>query len=374
MDSEFYAPSEKRSGIDHGVTLYSRLVEAFLTRLQRFSQETLTLLTLGMALAIGFADYVADPNISFATIYLIPIAIAAWLLNGWFAFALSVISVALWVAGDIAADAYSNMVVPLWNGFLRVIFYMVVVGLLTELRKSHANLESRAREKALALTAEIAARENLESELLRIIEREQRRFGQDIHDSLCQHLTATALAGQALTERLDHRDNPEAQRAARVVELVELGIELARDLAKGLNPIEMRAYGLMQGLEQFAVATSQLFGVVCRFECSYPVPFADGDTATHVYRIAQEAVSNAIKHGKARNIVIRLETSENEKILNVIDDGTGFRLPRGNTSGMGLRIMNYRARVTGGHLEVIQEPGSGTRIVCHVPDIRFSHA
>jgi len=368
-----HAPVQQTYSEREGRSFYARGVERFIEVMHRLSPEMLSLLTLSMVVGIGIADFVASSNISFSVIYLIPIVIAAWLLSGWFAFALCVISVVLWISGDINAHLYNSAVVPLWNGVLRLSFYMVVVTLLIELRKSHSSLENRAEEKARALTSEIAARENLESELLRISEREQRRFGQDIHDSLCQHLTATALAGQVLSERLAGRDDAESGRAARVVELVEQGIDLSRELAKGLNPIEMQAHGLMEGLEQFADATTQLFPVACRFECDYPVPFNDGDTAIHVYRIAQEAVSNAIKHGKAKNIVIRLEASDRGKTLKVIDDGTGFRLPHGSATGMGLRIMSYRARVVGGHFTIAPEPGAGTRITCFVPDIRLTH-
>lgn len=353
---------------------FSRLLDTIAMQLRRLSPEALAALLLSMVLAIGAADYFASTDISFSAIYLFPIAAAAWLLNVRFAFALSLISVVFWITGDVAAHVYDSTLVPLWNGVLRLTFYMVVVFLLSRLRDSQENLEVRANDRAIALTYEIANRKNLENELLRISEREQRRFGQDIHDSLCQHLTATALAGQVLSERLESGTHPEAPRAARVVELVEQGIELSRDLAKGLNPIEMRAYGLMEGLEQFAASTSKLFAVACRFECDDPVPFNDADTATNVYRIAQEAVSNAIKHGKAKTIVIRLETSDRGKILKVIDDGAGFRPLRDEGKGMGLRIMDYRARLASGRLEIAAEEGLGTRITCFVPDARPSHA
>jgi signal transduction histidine kinase len=372
MDMDF--DTELPGTGEEGRSGYSRLVETIAARLRSLSPEALAALTLSMVLAIGAADYFASTDVSFSVIYLFPIAIAAWLLSVRFAFALSLISVVLWIAGDISGHAYVSTFIPLWNAILRLIFYMVVVSLLSELRDSQENLEVRANDRAVALTYEVANRKNLENELLRISEREQRRFGQDIHDSLCQHLTATALAGQVLSERLESGKNPEATRAARVVELVEQGIELSRDLAKGLNPIEMRAYGLMEGLEQFAASTSKLFPVACRFECDDPVPFNDADTATHLYRIAQEAVSNAIKHGKAKTIVIRLETSDRGKVLKVIDDGAGFHLPRDDAKGMGLRIMGYRARLVNGHLDIAAEEGSGTCITCFVPDTRLSHA
>lgn len=371
MDMDFDSSLPEAAAEDDR-SRYSRLLDAIAANLRKLSPEALAALTLSMVLAIGAADFFANTDISFSVIYLFPIAVAAWLLNARFAFALALISVVFWIAGDIAAHVYDSPFVPLWNGVLRLTFYMVVVSLLLQLRDSQENLEVRANDRAIALTYEIANRKNLENELLRISEREQRRFGQDIHDSLCQHLTATALAGQVLSERLESGKNPESTRAARVVELVEQGIELSRDLAKGLNPIEMSAYGLMEGLEQFAAGTSKLFPVACRFECDDPVPFNDADTATNVYRIAQEAVSNAIKHGKAKTIVIRLETSDQGKILKVIDDGVGFR-PSRDGNGMGLRIMDYRARLVGGHLDIAAEENAGTRITCSVPDTRLSH-
>src|SRR5271165_1988590 len=112
----------------------------------------------------------------------------------------------------------------------------------------------------------MAERERLERELLEISEREQRRIGHDLHDSLCQHLTGAALAGQVLEEKLAARRLPEAGDASKVVELVEEGISLSRKLAKGLHPIEMEAEGLMQALEELVATSTELFKVSCRFE------------------------------------------------------------------------------------------------------------
>ena len=350
-----------------------RMIEQIAARLNRLPKRSLAALATLLVLATGAVDYVSNADVSFSVIYVIPIAIAAWTVGEGVAFVLCGLSVVLWVGGDIAAGYhYESALIPLWNGIIRLSFYLMVVKLLGALRKSREHLEMRADQKAKALMAEIAAREVLEGELLRISEREQRRFGQDIHDSLCQHLTATALAGQVLTERLTARGEPEAGRAARLVELIEDSIILSRSLAKGLNPIEMGAQGLMEALEEFATSTSELFMISCRFECEYPVLFNDTDTATHLYRIAQEAVSNAIKHGKAKNVLIQLDIAEKGKLLSVTDDGTGCVLFNGESKGMGLRIMSYRARIVGGSLEISKGEHVGVRILCLVPDVKVS--
>jgi signal transduction histidine kinase len=185
-----------------------------------------------------------------------------------------------------------------------------------------------------------------------------------LHDSLCQHLTGAALAGQVLEEKLTTRGLPEAADANKVVELVEEGIALSRGLAKGLHPIEMGAEGLMQALEELATTSSELFKVACRFECDSPVLIHAAAISGHLYRIAQEAVSNAIKHGKARNVIIQLEALENGIALTVKDDGVGLpdMLPR--NAGMGLRIMAHRASMISAAFRARRDPLAGTVVSC----------
>jgi len=207
----------------------------------------------------------------------------------------------------------------------------------------------------------------LEHELLHISEREQRRVGHDIRDSLCQHLTGTALAGQVLAENLKARGSPQARDANRVVELIEEGITLSRNLAKGLNTVRSSPDGLMEALEDFAASTSDLFKISCQFECPLPVLIGEAETSEHLYRIAQEAVGNAIKHGHAKNILIRLETSGSGKVLKVIDDGSGLPSAPLNGKGMGLRIMSYRAELIGARFNIRRRETSGTVVTCLLP-------
>jgi len=179
-------------------------------------------------------------------------------------------------------------------------------------------------------------------------------------------LTGTALAGQVLAESLES-DSKEASDAFRVVELIEEAIFLARNLARGLNGVELSNNGLTAALSDFASSTSDLFNVSCRLECPQPFSIDDSHTAVHLYRIAQEAVGNAIKHGDAKNVIVQLEDSQSGKLLRVMDDGVGLPPMRINGRGMGLRIMSYRSELIGAKLDVRSQSTRGTVVTCLLP-------
>ena len=155
--------------------------------------------------------------------------------------------------------------IPAWNALILLAFFLVVVGILSTLRKLQSRLEERVRERTVALRAEMAERERLEREILEISERERQRIGQDLHDVLCQHLTATALAGEVLAEKLEAHAVPEATDAKRVVDLVEDGITLARNLAHGLTPVSLPSGGLREALQELAAGVSKQSRIECRF-------------------------------------------------------------------------------------------------------------
>ncbi len=220
-------------------------------------------------------------------------------------------------------------------------------------------LEQRVRDRTAVLTSELSERKRLEKEILVISEREQRRIGHDIHDSLCQHLTGTALAEQFLAEKLSARGAPELEDADRVVGLIEEAIHMARGLAAGLSPIEAEGEGLLTGLTDLAAHFSSQFKVACRFAYEEPVLIQDSTVTTHLYRIAQEAVHNAIRHGKARNIRVHLGKAGSLVTLTVQDDGRGLPANEALPQGMGLRNMKYRASMIGGSLTLESgEPGA----------------
>jgi signal transduction histidine kinase len=160
---------------------------------------------------------------------------------------------------------------------------------------------------------------------------------------------------------------PEAGDAAKIVSLVNEAIYKTRELARGLLPVVSDAQGLMSALQQWAGEVEDLFGISCRFQCFTPVLIHDDTVATHLYYVAREAVNNAIKHGHARQIVIRLTADEHQGALTIQDDGCGIGSIILGNKGMGLHLMNYRARVVGGSLEVQRLPTGGTIVTCLFP-------
>jgi len=214
---------------------------------------------------------------------------------------------------------------------------------------------------------DISDRKRLERTVLEISEREQRRIGQDLHDGLGQHLTGIAFMTKVQEKKLVERQVPEASDAAKIVQLVNDAILKTRELSRGLLPVVSEAHGLMSALRLHASEVEDLFGITCRFECENTVLVHDAPMATHLYRIAQEAVNNAIKHAHANNIVIRLFGGEREGTLMIKDDGIGIERPLTPRTGVGLQIMNYRTGVIGGNLEIRKELPRGTSVTCRFP-------
>jgi len=219
----------------------------------------------------------------------------------------------------------------------------------------------------IATGIDITEREQLERALLNISAREQRRIGQDLHDGLGQHLTAVAFMAKVHEEKLANTNATDASDAAKIVRLVNEAIHKTRELARGLLPVMSDAQGLMSALQLWAGEVEDVFGVSCKFECAEPVLIQDNAVGTHLYHIAQEAVNNAMKHGKARNVTLRLAAGNGYGELMVIDDGIGIEEDRQNSQGMGMTIMSYRSSMIGGRLEVKRNGARGTTVSCQFP-------
>src|SRR5580658_7511238 len=195
---------------------------------------------------VGVFDFLSGFELNFFAFYLIPVIMAVWFVGRPFGIFISALCVAVSIVGDVVAGArYSSSLVPVWNITISLAFYLVVVWILAKLRALHNELEERVRQRTEALNKEMQGRMLLEEEILSISEREQQRIGHDLHDSLCQHLTGVALAGQVLGEKLAARSLPEVADANHLVGLVEQGITIARNLARGLFPVEIEAEGLI---------------------------------------------------------------------------------------------------------------------------------
>lgn len=222
----------------------------------------------------------------------------------------------------------------------------------------------------IATGIDITEQKRLEQAVLEVSNSEQRRIGQDLHDGLGQHLTGIAFMSKVLEQKLADQSLPEAADAAKIVKLVNDGIHKTRVLARGLLPgVSSEPLGLMSALQHWASEVEDLFQVSCRFECEEPVLISNDAAVNHLYRIVQEAVHNAIRHGKAKNIGIGLIALGGRGTLTIQDDGSGIREPKQDTQrpGMGLSIMRYRAGMIGGLLEITRSEPGGTLVTCEFP-------
>ena len=218
----------------------------------------------------------------------------------------------------------------------------------------------------LGTGGDITDRKRLEAEILRISELEQQRIGHDLHDGICQQLAGIELMGQVLEQNLAKKSKADAAQASRIAEHVRETMAQTRMLVRGLSPVALESEGLMAALQELAARSERLFKIPCRFHCRAPVLIPDNATATHLYRIAQEAVNNAIKHSRGKSIEIRLAGNPEGVTLEVGDDGVGLTVDPSKPKGMGLRIMQYRSGMIGGTLIFRREPERGTTVRCSI--------
>jgi PAS domain S-box-containing protein len=214
------------------------------------------------------------------------------------------------------------------------------------------------------IAEDVTERTELEKRLLEVTDREQARIGQDIHDGLCQQLVGAAFNVELLREDLSAKGQPESERTRKIAALLSNAIIQARNLARGLYPIKLEAEGLCPALQELAVNATTEFAIACAVECAQPVAVPDVAVTMHLYRIAQEAVNNALKHARATRIVIRLAVEGGKVRLSVSDDGVGMAVETPDHHGMGLHIMKYRAAMIGGTLTIKPGDSGGTIISC----------
>lgn len=213
---------------------------------------------------------------------------------------------------------------------------------------------------------DITDRKELEREILEISEREQDRIGHDLHDGLCQQLAGIEFRLLALKQRLQGKSGVqrEAEEANELTRLVRQAIDQTRTLARGLSPVKVDTDGLMSALRELIDTTERTFKIPCLLRCPAPVPVHDNAVATHLFRIAQEAIHNAIRHGRAKLITVNFFTQNDRIVLGVTDNGIGFPKTPGKHHGMGLRVMRYRAGMIGGSLVIQRKPEGGTSVLC----------
>jgi PAS domain S-box-containing protein len=219
----------------------------------------------------------------------------------------------------------------------------------------------------LGVATNVTERFRLQRQILEISDREQARIGQDIHDGLCQQLVSIAFDANSLEKILSSQQHPEAGIARRIASLLDEAITESRRVSRGLYPVRLETEGLVPALKDLAQTTSERFKVHCLCNAVAPGPACDDATAIHLYRIAQEAVNNALKHSGALHVSIQLTESNRQIELSVEDDGRGIRPAPERHAGMGLHTMDYRARSMGGNLRVFRRDRCGTVVSCQVP-------
>jgi signal transduction histidine kinase len=328
----------------------------------KFSRKSLGIACLILSGLIGYGDYLTGYESSFLLFYFLPISLGAWFGNFAFGVTIVIVCVIAWVLSDLASGIPA---LGFWNIGTAFASYVLFAAVLSKLGTLVRELDRRVDERTAALEREMAEHRRLDQEIARVADRERRRLGHDLHDSLGQHLTGTALAAQVLKEKLAARSAPETGDAEKVVRCVEEGIDLTRNLARGFFSPELDAEGLVIALQHLAETVRERFGINCVLNGDETIRVHDSTVANQLYQIAQEAVTNSVKHAAARRIDIRLAMDGPELCLSIIDDGVGFP-DKPRLEGLGLRLMRHSAALSGATFDVRRNGDNGTIATCRI--------
>src|SRR5215831_11282643 len=324
-------------------------------------RPALVIVCFSLVGVVGSFDYLTGYERPMLLFYLLPISLAVWFGSFLIGLIIVVASVAAWLVSDLAAGIPA---LRYWNAGMAFTAFALFAGVLAKLRTLVNELDRRVQERTAALQREVIERQRLDQEIAQVADRERRRLGQDLHDTLGQHLTGTALAAEVLKDKLVTKSLPEATEAEKLVRYVEEGIDVTRNLARGFFSPELEADGLSVALEGLAENISERFAVNCNFHAEDSIPVRDSAVATQLYRIAHEAATNAAKHAAAENIDIRVTVNGSELALAITDDGVGIPAKLSDSKGLGLRLMRHGATLIGATLSVQRNGGSGTVATC----------
>jgi signal transduction histidine kinase len=217
--------------------------------------------------------------------------------------------------------------------------------------------------RAVVAHEDISQRVRLEREIVAVSAREQQRFGQELHDGLSQQLTGLKFKASLLEYQLQSKGLPEAKDAKAISELLNGATDEASKLARSVQPVEVDSRGLMMALKELAAKIEHAHDVTCTCEFRRPVFIHDNNVATNVYRIAEEAVRNALKHSGAKHLWIELNETKDGVTLTVRDNGKGLPAKLSEEHGLGVHMMRYRARMIGGSVELRRNLNGGTTVI-----------
>jgi signal transduction histidine kinase len=328
----------------------------------KISHRSLTIACLILAGLIGYVDYLTGYERSLLLFYFLPISLAAWFANFAFGIMIVAVCVTIWALADLASGIPA---LGFWNIGMAFASYVLFAGVVSKLGTLVRELDRRVDERTAAYERELVERRRLDQEIAKVTERERRRLGHDLHDKLGQHLTGTALAAQVLKEKLAARCDPETSDAEKLVRCLEEGIDFTRNLARGFFSPELEAEGLVVALQNLAETVTGQFGINCVLNGDKFIPIRDSIVANQLYQIAQEAVTNSVKHAAANHIQIGLATDGRDVCLSIVDDGVGFP-DKPRSEGLGLYLMRYGAAVSGGTFDIRRNGEKGTIATCRV--------
>lgn len=326
------------------------------------NQPLWVVLFAGLATAgvIGWLDWVTGWELSMFIVYALPIGMTVWWSNARAGFFMAVLSGIIWWFANKESNSYATELGYTWAMLNRECYFCVVAFAVAVVRKRQDDDAARIRM--------LEERRQLEKDIVRVSEHEQQRIGHDLHDGLCQHLAAIGCAARVLTEDLQERNVPEAREASMIEDSIQQAVLEARSLARGISPVHVDRSGLAAALSELARMTGGLTGASIEVQEGPDAHLENPEASMHLYRIAQEAVANAIRHARASRVVISLERAGDRLFLMIEDNGSGLSLSKSaDSGGMGLRTMRYRAQSLGATLEFENTPGGGTRVVCRLP-------
>jgi len=331
-----------------------------LSRLLRSQPQWLLLVELSLLLGvIGWLDYRTGWELSFFVFYAVPIFMAVWFVGRTTALVFAVAGALMWWFANFGEHPYQTP----WGYWLATVsrfVYFLSVAIGGAALKAHRDADS-------ARIAALERMRHLEQQILWASEREQQRIGRDLHDGLCQYLAALGFSAQTLADRLSKASQPHAVEAREIALLLRNAVTQARSLARGIHPVQADPAGLSIALDELAATTRQLTSLNVSFEESGDTRLDDANTATQLFRIAQEALSNAMKHSEASHITFSLERRDGVLELRVTDNGNGFVRTTPDGRGLGMDTMTFRARSVGAELRIESEPGKGTSVLCYLP-------
>ncbi len=310
-------------------------------------------------LGIGWMDYITGFEVTWFVFYGVPIFLTVWWAGNRAGLFIAVLSGVVWWLANMSTTPYETQLGYAWALANRLVYLCVVVFAVTALRNK--------QEADAARIQMLEERRQLEKDIVSVSEHEQQRIGQDLHDGICQQLAAIGCAARVLAEDLQAQGVQAAHDASLIEGSLQQVVMEARNLARGIFPVHVDRSGLAAALADLGKMMSRLTGIPIVVNDCVDVPLDAPEVSMHLYRIAQEAVANAVKHSNATEIHVAMKLEDEMLELRVEDNGKGMPpTSRTRSEGMGLRTMHYRAQALKAVLAIDPRPQGGTLVSCRV--------